>query len=317
MRNKTLKLGVAAVAALTLPLGFVSPAFAESGTSIDSSTNNEATAQSKDKLVKSEQKLQAAPASEEFQGLEEGDSSAAPLVSGSFGSLAVANLPALQTPTKPGTVYKTAKVTFNGPQVTSNNYYGMWTANYGSPTATLVKKNAGVLPKWVIKANAAGPYTRIDPAKPSTVKVSASYYTTPGVYKLAVPVTRSTWNGKTYVKKTISTAKFFTVNANPAASRNNTGFSGTAYAWQTFPLSVTAPEYQAGAWVSAYYKPTGQTTYMKVGTSRLKAYKGMSTKATINISKWHNVGGRGGRMYVKVGGVAYSPGYNSVSAKSK
>ncbi|MFT4219958.1 MAG: hypothetical protein QM611_05520 [Microbacterium sp.] len=223
----------------------------------------------------------------------------------SLANVAVSGSSSTTAPTK-STRTKAFTVTFDGP---SGTYYAgkVSGSSVYPPTIKVHKKNKGVKSSRVVK-----PYvtswpggTPVSPASGFTVKFAVPKQVTPGVYKITFPVSRVVSGSVT----TVSATKYLTVKASTKNSRALTGASGSAKAHKTFPAKLTAPNYQAGAKVTVYYKAKGTSKYKKVKTGKLKAGTSYST-AKIKIAAKYNVGGKGGRIKFKVGSVKYAPGYS-------
>lgn len=196
-----------------------------------------------------------------------------------------------------GTKTKNLAVALDGP---ASGYYS------ANMTVGLVKKNSGVRTNNTYKPTLQ--WVRdLSPTQNGRVQVRVPYYTTPGVYKLRIALKE----GATGVTKAV--AKNVTIQASAKYSKSRSGMSGSARAGQTFPVSVTAPDYQAGAKATVYYRAPGSPKYVAVKSGRLKAST-YNSKVTVKVPKAYNVAGNGGRIYVKIGAVSYAPAYNMSSA---
>ena len=308
MYKKKLTLGVAAAAAMLLPFGFVSPALAEElpPTVEAPAAETQAEQGSVEAPSEIEAPVEVVP-EESVQGPTEGveikpvpqagnDSELGRVAASTFKAARLSNPSAMSNPTS-DTRTQSLVVAVDGPQ---NGYYSVSTA------VGIEKKNAGVSSSNTYKPTLNW-VKNPTPTSTGRVELRVPYYTTPGLYKLRVVVTHST----TGVKQ--SAVKYVTIKANSKYSKSRTGMSGSAYAGHTFPVSVTAPDYQTGAKVVVYYRPIGSSTYTAVNTGRLSAGT-YNSKATVNISKNYNVAGRGGRIYVKIGSTSYAPSYQVSSA---
>lgn len=248
-----------------------------------------------------------------------GASTANAAVSGTFGDVTTSNPGQITTPTTSTAKTKSITVSFNGPAVNTNRTYVMFDSAYDGPSVSIAKRNGGVSSAYVNKPYLDGPYTTLNPATTSVATFSAYKYTTPGQYKLTIPVSKRDYNTVTgtYTWTTLKTTKNITVNANPKTSKAETSAYGSGRAGKTFKASVTAPNYQAGAKVTAYYKAKGTSKWKKVKTTKLKKTNGYSSKANLNISKKHNVGGRGGKIYFKIGKVTFAGSYQTAAYNLK
>lgn len=226
----------------------------------------------------------------------------------SLSKVSVSKPSATKPPTGSKAKNKGLTVKFDGPATSSSDYY----IDY--PKIAVAKKNKGVKSKHVYKPYFSIPFTPQNPAKSSKVTAKIDKYTTPGKYKIRIPVTEYNWN--TGAINTKSGVTYLTVKANTKTSKQLTSFSGSGRAKKTFTVRVNAPDYQSGAKVTVYHKAPGKKKWKKVKTGKLKA-SNYSSKATLKISKKHNIAGKGGKVYVKVGGVSYAGGYKTKSAKVK
>lgn len=323
MSQRKFTIGIAVAAAIALPLSLTTPALADDEASTGYGIASEATvdldaeiaAAAADAAAASEQGAALAAESAEADAAElDLDDAVAHAVTGTFSSVSVASGGSMTAPTSSSKPKKkNVKVTFNAPAANSYRYYYMTDANYAGPKIKSAKRNKGIKTSYLSKPYVDGPLTQISPAHATKATISAYKYTSPGKYKVTVPVVQRSYYPTNTVVKSDST--YVTVKANTKTSKALTGLSGSARAGKTFPLTVKAPNYQAGAKVTVYYKAPGKKKYKKVSTGKLKAKNASYSKAKINISKKYNLGGKGGRVKVKVGGVTYAGGYTSASAK--
>ena len=172
------------------------------------------------------------------------------------------------------------------------------------PLPVLLMKNPGMTGA-AVRPPVLEPGTA--PVQPGVrgVAVALASGTTPGRYRVDVPVTRWLYDplANTSTPTTKVAGHVLTVSANPAVSKAKTSLKRGART-----VAVSAPAYQSGATVILYDRTRGHG-YQKVGTAKLKASGSMS-KASIRISKKHNrVGAH--RFYVRIGAVPFSPKYQS------
>ncbi|MFV0432378.1 MAG: hypothetical protein ACK5LO_00110 [Leucobacter sp.] len=339
MRKKKLTLGLATAAALIVPLGFASPAIAESveetpavevADEIPANAVNgaevPATALPTDESVSEQQQFEAPVEEAPAEGAEEAPEGEAgePSTDATAGATAASSttfaaptfsLPSKLSPSKKGAVEKGFTVRFTGPAANNNLYYSPYGNDYLGPKVTTVKTSKGVKSSYVLKPSVWAPTSNVFPNKDNAYTVRLSTYVTPGRYKTTVPIRQSKWNGSSYTRTVKSTTKEFVVRSNPSLSKAQTSWSGYSTSKGTFKMSLRAPDYQYGAKVTAYYKAPGKKSYKAVATTKLK--KGSAnSKVNFNISKTKKVK-IGGRLYVKIGGVTYADGYKTASAKVK
>lgn len=200
-------------------------------------------------------------------------------------------------------------LSFDGPAADNNTYYK------ASGSAKMIGYNTKIRSSYLKKIQGVYP-TSGAPTPDAPKRVDWSIYdlsTSPGKWRVSATVTKNTWNGSTYVQTRATAHKDIVVNASTSYSKRNTSLSGSARAGKTFPLTVRAPYYQVGAKVSVYFKAKGSKRFKKVATSTLKSGDAYSSKVTIKISKKHNVAGKGGKIYVKVGARPYAGAYQSAT----
>ncbi|CAG7617327.1 hypothetical protein ACFPZL_11865 [Leucobacter soli] len=162
----------------------------------------------------------------------------------------------------------------------------------------------------------AEPPAKLKANAKNTFTIKTNQRNSPGKYRLTVTVFQSVTGAS---GKTASTSKVYTVRANTSVSRKNTSIGGSGKAKKAYTAYVSAPAYQAGGKVTLYFKATGAKKWKKVGTGKLKhdRYWGTSSNAKVKIGKKHNVAGKGGKLYAKIGSVKYASSYKSKSVKVK
>lgn len=318
MRVKNMTLGTVAAVALIAPLALTAPAMAEPGDQPDATLELPAASSGvSDQADAATLQLEASEADDEALDIEvEGDEIAvAPgtrAVSSQFGNLKLTGPGKATLPRKSDKNVK-LKLTFNGPAVRTSspaiNYY------VKNPVVKMVGKNKKLKksrvwsPPYLYRAS-----TYADPSKALAMRLSVySNITTPGKYKMAVPVEYYRSSPYTVTKKTVT--KHITLRANTKYSKARTGFSGYAAAHKKFPVRIEAPGYQAGAKATVYFKANGSKKYKKVAVTRLKSKDKSYSRANTSIPAKYNAAGKGGRVYIKVGKVAYAGSYKSSVAK--
>jgi len=146
--------------------------------------------------------------------------------------------------------------------------------------------------------------TQTPGTKPWTGNVYSSI-TTPGKYRMSVPVTQ--YNGATALA-TKAAKNDIVIKASPTASRNNTSATGSGYIGHTWTMTVRAPYYQVGAYVAIYAKRSDQSSYHKATTAvRLANYTEYSSRAKLKLPGKYTK--KGTKFYVKVASAPYAPAY--------
>lgn len=227
-------------------------------------------------------------------------------VTPSFGNVSATIASSTSVPSGSTTTrYKDITLKFDGPAAsTSNRYYNTF-ADYYGPKVASYKLNAGVKSTYLNKPSIEGVSGQLNPAASSTPRLRVSQYTTPGKYKLNVPVTQR--NGSTVV--TQSGIAYITVNASTSISKQLTYASGSGRVGSTWSIKVAAPDYQSGAKTAIYAKLKGQKSYHKATTATtLKASTSGKSRATLKLPGKYTK--KGTKFYVKVTSVSYAPGYN-------
>lgn len=165
----------------------------------------------------------------------------------------------------------------------------------------------------VLRTFATPPKTLKAGAK-NTFTIDTNQRNSPGKYRMTVTVFQSI-DGRAVAHA--NTSQTYTVRANTTVSKRNSSVGGTGKAKKKFTAFVSAPAYQSGGKVTLYFKAAGKKKWKKVGTGKLKHdnYTGTASTAKINVSKKHNVAGKGGKLYAKIGAVKYASGYKTPSYK--
>ena len=197
------------------------------------------------------------------------------------------------------------KVTFSGPGAP-------YTYAWGDAKTSMVARNTKIKSSYVQKTFRLYPVT-YNPSTPGTCSFTGKIYgyiTTPGKYRMSVPVIQK--NGGTAVA-THSAKKDIVVRSSPTFSKARTSVMASGIAGRTWNVPVTAPYYQVGAKAAIYAKLKGQKSYHKVTTARTLAnYTSGSSKTTLKLSGTYTKTGT--RLYVKVTSAPYAPGYQTASA---
>lgn len=176
--------------------------------------------------------------------------------------------------------------------------------NFGGPTATPVST---VAKSYIYKPSLTSPST-IVPGTSGGFKLRVSYYTTPGVYRVSVPVTQRYYPS---IKTTRWATVQITINANAKASKATTSYYAPSWkVGKTAKVSVSTNEYQNGAKVTLYYKKNGTKKYKAVVSGKLKK-SGSYSKVTLKTKKMT----KSGKVYLKVGKVKFAPSYKTKTVK--
>lgn len=226
-------------------------------------------------------------------------------VKATFGNVVAAEPGSVRVPSGSTAATKSIAVAFDGPAATADNKYYMEFSDYGDPKIELSHSRVSAL--RVDRPYLSGSYDALNPATLSAASLRVYSSTTPGRYKLTIPITRRNYIANTVTQATV--VKYVTIKANTRVSKSGTDASGSGRTGRTWKIRVTAPEYQRGAKVAIYAKVKGSKKYRKASkTLRLKqsSYK---SKATLKVPGKYTK--KGTRFYIKVGGVSYSSGYKA------
>ncbi|MCE1174422.1 MAG: hypothetical protein LWW77_07420 [Propionibacteriales bacterium] len=146
------------------------------------------------------------------------------------------------------------------------------------------------------------------PGQPAVYKLSLDQYTTPGTYRVSLPL--SQWNGGSYLAEQVPTVDI-TVLANPAITLASSEYGGYGkYSKKSkWTWSYYGPRYVAGATVKVYYKASGKKKYVKVASGRANSSGDASFKGKKGAIR------KKGTVYFLIGGVRYSPSVKSPAMK--
>lgn len=325
MAKRRITLGIATAAALLLPLGFVSPAFAEEPATDEPTVGAEfeaPTATEEEAFEITEEDLEIVDeevfvdeeeeaAAEETEQVEEapavaGAEEVASAAAATFGNVKLTG-PTKTTLEKSKTKTVKFSLKFDGPTAAGHSYY------ISNVTVKMVGKNKKLSSKYVWTPPYASSNTSYPtPTSGATITLPIQNYKTPGKYRVSVSLTHRVNNVNV---TTVPLKRDITINANKSYSKSYTSFWGSARSGKTFKGEITAPAYQAGAKATVYYKAKGKKKYKKVKTVTLKAKNGTYAKAKVKISKKHKMH-RGGTVYIKVKKASYAPAYKSKKFKS-
>lgn len=187
-----------------------------------------------------------------------------------------------------------------------------------SPKSSVVARNPRMRAAYVVNGLEIHPGGEVEPGPPpygvpasvyTAVFVSASArLTTPGRYRISIPVTSSPDNVTRVGTKDI------VVRANTTISRAVSSPSWPSVRMgRTLPITLRVPYYQAGARVTAYFKAKGTRKWKKVGVGRVKNSNADTAKVRIKIRGKHTK--RSGSFKFRVGSAPYAPGYTTKAAK--
>lgn len=203
---------------------------------------------------------------------------------------------------------KSITIKFDGPFDSANPYnirYYNTFADYYGPKANIYKRNAGVTGKYVSKPYISGVSAAMNPASSAKATMRIYSTTTPGKYKVYVPVTQR--KGSAAVTKTA--IKYINVNASPTVSKSLTRAPGYGKVGHTWKIKVTAPNYQSGAKAVLYAKKKGQSSYHKASSTHTLKRTHNSKSYTYLYLKG-SYAKKGTKYFVKVGKVTYAPAYH-------
>jgi len=185
---------------------------------------------------------------------------------------------------------------------------------WGESKATMIERNKKIKSSYVQRTFNVSPVSFSAPTPGANYAFTGtvySYITTPGKYRISVPVLQK--NGSTVVSTRTAT-KNINIKASPTASKSRTSVYASGVVGRTWNAPVTAPYYQAGAKVAIYAKLKGQSSYHKATASKTLANSNSSSsKATLKIPGKYTK--KGTRFYVKVSSAPYAPGYKRTGYK--
>ena len=215
----------------------------------------------------------------------------------------------------PGTTsYKTipGTVKFSG-TINSNYSYFNFNTDYSVPKPTIVGRNKGVKAANVIRPSLSTASGALTPGVKNSIGLTVYRYTTPGKYRINVPVSERAYGSWTGTKT--DKTEYIIIRGNAKTSRSMTSFSGYSNSNRTFSMHISAPDYQSGAKVRVVYKAKGASSYKTVAVSKLKA-SSYSSKTSFRVAAKYNLR-PGGKVVVKFGKVGFAPAYQTAAAKIK
>ncbi|CAG7617338.1 hypothetical protein ACFPZL_11870 [Leucobacter soli] len=220
--------------------------------------------------------------------------------------------------TLPKTSSKKVKftTTITGPAGTHT--YRFSDASFAGPKTKLISRNKKIKKSYVEDTFSVYPDDYSSTLAPGTYGFTGNIYsniTTPGKYRVYVPVTQRAAGTYTDLKTQTGT-KDVILRANTGYSKSQTTAPSSGYLGRTWNVKVQAPYYQVGAKVSIYAKLKGKKKYKKVSSWKtLKSGNQFRSKATVKLSKKYTK--KGTRYYVKVKSAPYASGYNGPVYKIK
>lgn len=256
MAKRRITLGIATAAALLLPLGFVSPAFAEEPATDEPTVGAEfeaPTATEEEAFEITEEDLEIVDeevfvdeeeeaAAEETEQVEEapavaGAEEVASAAAATFGNVKLTG-PTKTTLEKSKTKTVKFSLKFDGPTAAGHSYY------ISNVTVKMVGKNKKLSSKYVWTPPYASSNTSYPtPTSGATITLPIQNYKTPGKYRVSVSLTHRVNNVNV---TTVPLKRDITINANKSYSKSYTSFWGSARSGKTFKGEITAPAYQAG-----------------------------------------------------------------------
>ena len=252
------------------------------------------------------------------------------------GSALVATAPAQATDPAPAF---TVAVTQNTPKITtaatpggkswkiSGTFTGLPSdANYGTSDVNgdgvIVYYDLGYPTVEVVKSRVASPSlplvassessSLLNPGAPITTTLLTGAPTTPGVYRLVVPVEqRVRVVGGATSSTLLQLTAVFEIRANTKVSAMQSGLASASWrSGQTAKLTLQAPAYQHGAKATLYVKKKGKKKFVKHSTAKLRE-SGSTSTAKFKVKRLRT----GDKVYLKIAKVTYSPAYKTASAK--
>lgn len=219
-------------------------------------------------------------------------------------TVSIAPIAAITVPTTSATVPVT--VNFTGPAPSANTYYRLSDASGAWSSTTLLS----TLSANPIKPSVDDPsVSTLNPGTPATYQLAVGPNTSPGTYRVTIPITARTWNGTDWVSTTGVASADFVVNANPAVSQSFSHFWGVGKYSKSFKWrwGYQGPTYVVKAPVTVYYRAAGSKKFVAVGSGR--------TNANGNASFTGKKGKirKKGTVYLAIGAVANSPAFNTVT----
>lgn len=224
---------------------------------------------------------------------------ATPAHAADFGAVTISNLP---TTIKLGTARTSVPftVSFTGTPASSDVYYSGYDKNGKYASAAVLQTNS-VTPV----ATPYVSYTTIAPNKALSYALELSTYTTPGRYRITVPIQQRVWNSATsaYDKVDHSATADVNVVATTAVTLQQSSLSGSGRFSKSakWSWSVRTPDYEKGATVKVYFKAKGAKKYVVVGTAKLNASRDATFKGKKGAIR------KVGKVYFVLSKVPFAP----------
>lgn len=191
-----------------------------------------------------------------------------------------------------------------------------WKVAYGPVDSA--NKNAGV---ETVDARTPSPVTpsiatpaAVEPNTPATYNLTVAADTTPGRYRITIPITQAVKAGSAATETRTQAATLeFTVIGNVKTVAAYTGYSmrGKFSKKSKWTGSADLPDYMAGSTVKVYFKAKGKKKYVKVASAKLNAAGDANLKAKKGAIR------KSGSAYLAVGAVAYVPAFKTAVVKVK
>lgn len=187
-----------------------------------------------------------------------------------FAITAISGIPAAITAPKAVTEVPFT-VTFTGPATSSTVSYRDSAADYsGASVTTLGSRVASPSAPYI----STSPST-LTPDTPATFGLTVSPYTTPGRYRITVPITLRTYVGSTHTDSTQTASVDFDYMANPEVTQSSSFSSwdlrGKYSKKSKWTAYYSGPSYVSGSHFQIYYKANGKKTYKKVADKWVNA----------------------------------------------
>lgn len=189
--------------------------------------------------------------------------------------------------------------------------YGAFDGEYYSAKVETVDAHTQSPYRPTIESPAA-----VDANTPATYNLKVEADTTPGRYRITIPITQGIGgkaNNYSTTRTTQAASLEFNVIANTQAVYAQTGYSmrGKFSKKSKWTGSANLPDYMVGATVKVYYKAKGKKKYSVVATGKLNASGDTALKTKKGAIR------KKGDAYLSVGAVAYVPAFATKAVKVK
>jgi hypothetical protein len=192
-------------------------------------------------------------------------------------------------------------MSFTGPAPSyPNTYYTPYSTSYSGPSVSVVSSRDSAAYKPYISTSQSS--STMTPSRPVVYSMTLNQYTTPGRYKVTIPIA--------YRASTdVNASRAFIVNviANSAITESLDYFNmyGTFSKRSRWQVQYSGPTYVRGAKLSIYYKAKGKKKYTKIGSKTLNSVGDASFKLKKGKVR------KTGKLYYKLSAVAWAPAMKS------